>query len=442
MREQEIIALIRVRDERGLSELLRHYGPMMRYLISPILPSEQDREECLSEAAMRVWDSIGSFDAARGSWSTWLTALTRNAALNRARQRKGAASEELSLDLPSPEPTPEEALLQKERQAELSAALARLSQKDRLLFYRKYYYMQSTAQIASELGMSVRAVVLLILAVLAAGMAWGCLFSASYPMDWQPEEPAESAELSRVREQLLALGFPENVLADLTEEDILSCDGALQVVSEVQDHPVNKGHYLTTSEGYASYTTTVYDVLELRITGVAVELPGEQERWKLFHHFQWVIDPGFSGTECIQLWPAWQDSEGWAPGSDVTGRLLYDRDGQTYTAPYYFLGSQSYTSDSIFWGQQSATDIFAAFSLPNSGENQRGYLSYTAAELADGWIISSWCNYTHQCSALQYPAATAMETRMQGSGNRSGVFLTVQDALQFDPTGPRAELIG
>ena len=35
-----------------------------------------------------------------------------------------------------------------------------------------------------------------------------------------------------------------------------------------------------------------------------------------------------------------------------------------------------------------------------------------------------------------------METRMQGSGNRSGVFLTVQDALQFDPTGPRAELIG
>ena len=295
---------------------------------------------------------------------------------------------------------------------------------------------------AAPVRLSDRAVVLLILAVLAAGMAWGCLFSASYPMDWQPEEPAESAELSRVREQLLALGFPENVMADLTEEDIFSCDGALQVVSEVQEHPVNKGHYLTTSEGYASYTTTVYDVLELRITGVAVELPGDQERWKLFHHFQWVIDPGFSGTECIQLWPAWKNSEGWGPDSDVTGRLLYDRDGQTYTAPYYFLGSQSYTSDSIFWGKQNATDIFAAFSLPNSGENQRGYLSYTAAELADGWIISSWCNYTHQCSALQYPAATAMETRMQGSGNRSGVFLTVQDALQFDPTGPRAELIG
>lgn len=158
MHEGEIIALIRAREETGLSELLRHYGPMMRYIISPFLSDEQDREECVSEAAMRVWEKIDSFDPERGSWNSWLTALTRNAALNRARQLKRAATEELSTDLLSLEPTPEEALLRKERQAELAASLSRLSQEERLLFYRKYYYMQSTVQIASELGMSLRAV--------------------------------------------------------------------------------------------------------------------------------------------------------------------------------------------------------------------------------------------------------------------------------------------
>ena len=158
MHEQEIIALIRARDERGLSALFRHYGPMMRYIVAPILPAEQDREECISEAAMRVWDSIERYDPARGSWNAWLTALTRNAALNRARQLQREAPEELDPALPSPEPLPEEALLRKERQAELTAALNRLSRTERLLFYRKYYYRQSTAQIASELGMSVRAV--------------------------------------------------------------------------------------------------------------------------------------------------------------------------------------------------------------------------------------------------------------------------------------------
>ena len=158
MHEQEIIALIRARDERGLSALFRHYGPMMRYIVAPILPAEQDREECISEAAMRVWDSIERYDPARGSWNAWLTALTRNAALNRARQLQREAPEELDPALPSPEPLPEEALLRKERQAELTAALNRLSRTERLLFYRKYYYRQTTAQIARELSLTERAV--------------------------------------------------------------------------------------------------------------------------------------------------------------------------------------------------------------------------------------------------------------------------------------------
>lgn len=159
MREQEIIALLRGRDEAGIAELLLHYGPLMQYIISPILPNAQDREECLSEVSMRVWDGVDSFDPARGSWRAWLTALTRNAALNRARQgRRAEPADEIPPGTPSPGPTPEEALLQKERQAAVQRALQKLSPDDRLLFYRKYYYLQSTAQIASELGLTERAV--------------------------------------------------------------------------------------------------------------------------------------------------------------------------------------------------------------------------------------------------------------------------------------------
>ena len=66
--------------------------------------------------------------------------------------------EELSEEIPSPEATPEELVLQKERQNEVERALNRLSPKEKMLFYRKYYYRQSTAQIASELGLSERAV--------------------------------------------------------------------------------------------------------------------------------------------------------------------------------------------------------------------------------------------------------------------------------------------
>jgi len=56
--EQEVIELIRKRDERGAEALLKHYGPLMRYIIAPILPNAQDQEECLSEAGMRVWAKL------------------------------------------------------------------------------------------------------------------------------------------------------------------------------------------------------------------------------------------------------------------------------------------------------------------------------------------------------------------------------------------------
>lgn len=157
VKETEIIELIRAREEHGARELLTHYGPMLRYIVSPILPDGQDREECVSEIVMRVWERIESFDPERGSWKAWLTAIARNAALSRARKNRGEA-QELTEDILSLEPTPEQALLLSERRKALAGALKRLSARDFELFYRKYYYRQSTAQIAAEVGLTERAV--------------------------------------------------------------------------------------------------------------------------------------------------------------------------------------------------------------------------------------------------------------------------------------------
>ena len=159
VQEQEMIAQLLQKDERGMEALLLHYGPLMRYIIAPIVPNALDREQCLSEASLRVWNKIAQFDAARGSWNAWLTAVTRNTARNyqrSAQHRPG--TQVIPAGTPAPDASPEEAILQAERSAAVHNALGRLSPGDRALFYRKYYYLQSTAQIASELGMTARAV--------------------------------------------------------------------------------------------------------------------------------------------------------------------------------------------------------------------------------------------------------------------------------------------
>lgn len=157
MGEAEFLSLLRSRDQRGLDTLLRTYGPLMRYIIRPILRDSREQEECVSDVVLRVWDKIDTFDPGRGSFTTWLTVLTRNTALNRARNRE-PYHQDLTPDIPAPDADPEVQLLKKERILELKAILRELNDAERSLLYRKYYYRQSTAQIARELGTTERAI--------------------------------------------------------------------------------------------------------------------------------------------------------------------------------------------------------------------------------------------------------------------------------------------
>lgn len=165
MNESYIIELIRKRDDRGMEELLLHYGPLIRYVVAPIVKDPHDREDCVSEIAMRIWEKIELFDDMRGSWTGWITSVTRNTAFNKVRSQRSQTLNTNNLttldeaqNLPATEPGPEEQVLRAEQKAALAKAIDMLSTPDRVLFYRKYYYLQSTAQIASELGMTQRAV--------------------------------------------------------------------------------------------------------------------------------------------------------------------------------------------------------------------------------------------------------------------------------------------
>lgn len=275
--------------------------------------------------------------------------------------------------------------------------------------------------------------VLLLLVVLIVGGTFGYVFGNRYPMEWTPVESAEQPETEAIRRHLTELGFPDYVLKDLAQEDLAACSGALQVVVDTTDVPVNDGKPVFTKERNGSYSArTVYDVKELRLTSVGVQLPGERKTRIVFHHFLWTVDPGFYGTECLQLQPAYRPFPGgWASTGSVTGRILYDQDGKTFSAPYYFLGEQTVKSNDFFYGEQQSTDVFAAFSMSKEGENRRGYLTYPVEPVQEDSILNSWFHYTHQRSWLQYPAMTAMEKRMTTSQDRAGEFRTVQPGLPF-----------
>lgn len=207
----------------------------------------------------------------------------------------------------------------------------------------------------------------------AAAVALGLAFFSRYDMDWQPQ-PERGGEAAGAAEELLALGFPENVLADLADGDVLLCEGAAQVLSGTD-------------------TLSFRDGSELLTTGVAVLLPefdGWEDYWLIFHHFEWQEGARLPGTDSAELWA----TSGWMLDrkNPAHGRLLYSEDGVTYT------GAARRACCSA-WDYQYTGGF--GFSFPRGAEEARGYLCYGLIGSSDECVyLNSWLNYQHQTRAL------------------------------------------
>ncbi|MBR3973348.1 MAG: hypothetical protein IKJ99_05300 [Oscillospiraceae bacterium] len=262
-------------------------------------------------------------------------------------------------------------------------------------------------------------------AVIALMLTIGFTCFSQYPMEWEiRQDKAES------HQELLDLGFPEYVLQDLNEEELRRCENAAKVYVDMEEVPVTDGYQVYGQRRDGSYIYTEYTAKELLITAVAVEPENPEDDWLIIHHFLWTEDPGYRGTEAIQIWPAYMKNDGWVSGNYLSGRVLHDRDGATYTAPYRRLDEISY-SYTWFFGTNDSTDIIATFSLPRKGENCRGYVCYGAKEVEKGWLLNSWCNYFYQQTFLQFPVGTAEEAVLSHNFGHNEAIKANQTAIQM-----------
>ncbi len=154
--DEKIIELIKSQKDKGLMLMQQQYSGLMHYIVRGILQNESDIEECISDICVKVWHSIESYSPDKGKFSTWLTVISRNTALN---YLKGKDTEHDELKEGTADTSSvEDDILRRERAEELKCAIRTLSPGEQHIFYRKYYYLQQTSQIAAELGITVRSV--------------------------------------------------------------------------------------------------------------------------------------------------------------------------------------------------------------------------------------------------------------------------------------------
>lgn len=251
----------------------------------------------------------------------------------------------------------------------------------------------------APLRLSDRTLTLIILAILAIGCTCGHLFFSSYTMDWQKIDSTESAATSETKTHLAALGFPEDILDDLTPEDLARCRDAEQVVVDAR----------TLNSENPTFDNGDYDI---RLTNVIVLVPGDTPRVILFNHFSWLSTPKFYGTAALNILPTYEVSaELWRLEDGPTGRILYDDGDDSFVADYHSIEMRTVTSN-LFRNVAPSPSLYASFIFPNQGTRQRGYITYTIAPralLPEGYRQAGYSQmtYMHQKKRFLYPAETA-----------------------------------
>ncbi len=161
MDDSKIIALFFERSEQAIGELDRKYGSAARRLAGNILGDGRDAEECVNDAYLAVWSTIPP--ALPTSLGGYFCRIARNIAARRYRtnaaQKRNshydAALDELAGSLAAPG-GPEAALDAKELSAAIDRFLDGVSDADRVLFLRRYWFGDDLASAAARTGLSAR----------------------------------------------------------------------------------------------------------------------------------------------------------------------------------------------------------------------------------------------------------------------------------------------
>lgn len=150
----QIIELYFARDERAIEETSNRYGRYCFAVANNILSDEPESEECVNDTYMRTWNAIPPTRPA--IFRSFLAKITRNLALDRvekrnAEKRGGRVAEsldELSECVGGPDGF--EALEVKELAKIINEELKAESELSRNIFIRRYFYLDSIAEISKK----------------------------------------------------------------------------------------------------------------------------------------------------------------------------------------------------------------------------------------------------------------------------------------------------
>lgn len=161
MEDAQIINLYFARNEQAIRETDSKYGGYCYSIAYNILTNQEDAEESVSDTYLSAWNAIPPRRPA--ALAAFLGKITRHISIDRWRkyraEKRGKGQIELALDelseCVSGAQSAEDSAIRKEILASVNRFLGTLNETERRVFLCRYWYLDSTEEIAQKSGFSV-----------------------------------------------------------------------------------------------------------------------------------------------------------------------------------------------------------------------------------------------------------------------------------------------
>ena len=160
MNDKEIISLFDERNEKAIEEISRKYGGYCHSIAKNILRNDEDAEECVNDAYLKLWESVREKNP--GNLKLFLAKIVRNIALNKYEankcEKRGGGEVTLALKeldelLPAACDT-EKSVEQRELTRCIGNYVNQMREPERGVFLCRYWYLAPVKEIAARFAFS------------------------------------------------------------------------------------------------------------------------------------------------------------------------------------------------------------------------------------------------------------------------------------------------
>ena len=154
MYEQLVQRVAKERDREAFAQLFQHFGPRIKAFMIKSGAEPALAEDLVQDVMMKVWQRAEQYRSDRGSTSTWIFTIARNARIDRLRRQSSQPYEDLdSVELATTDADAEEETFGNQRAQLVSGALAELPDDQREIIELAYLQDLPQSAIAERLDL-------------------------------------------------------------------------------------------------------------------------------------------------------------------------------------------------------------------------------------------------------------------------------------------------